>query len=694
MAFGGKGGSDLGRNTWVEIGLVVAAGLVIAAAVAYGPTRRLDGGASLLFFGALAALTALSVLWSIVPDATWSEANRTLAYLAVFAAGMGIARLAPGWWRVLLWSLLLAATAVIVYALASRVFPGSIAPDELYARIGQPFGYWNAVGVTAAIAVPPGLWLGARRAGYAPANALAYPLLGLMFVALFLSYSRGALAATIVALGLWFLFVPLRLRSLGVLIVSALGATPVIVWALSKDAFTKDLVPLATKESVAGTFGLLLLVMVAVLLAIGLAASFGLGVRAPSPRFRRRIGLAAAVVACAIPLVGLTSVAFSQKGFTGTISDKWSQATSESAKTSGGPGRLTQTSSSRGRYWRQAGHIFADHPLGGTGAGTFGTARLRYRNDVLVARHAHGFFAQTMADLGVGGLAVVVAFAIAWLWAAARTLGIRISWRPWRRNANAPPREPLRWDAERVGLAAITLAALAFGLHSAIDWTWFVPGPAVMAILAAGFVAGRGPVVEAAAVPAGGPRLSLVGDGAAPPAGRRLRVPSPQRVAFALVALAAAGLIVWQTAQPERSDSQTQDAISLAASGKLTPAVTKAKAAAATDPLSPKPLLVEAAVLDAAGHPKEAKSTLEQAVIRFPSQPQVWLRLADYDLHRAGDLPGATNALSGVLFLDPLNEQARELFLEARARQRGQKPGATAPAPPPPAAEQAPAPGE
>ncbi|MFL5827379.1 MAG: tetratricopeptide repeat protein, partial [Thermoleophilaceae bacterium] len=245
-----------------------------------------------------------------------------------------------------------------------------------------------------------------------------------------------------------------------------------------------------------------------------------------------------------------------------------------------------------------------------------------------------------------------------------------------------------------VGIAALMLAALAFGLHSAIDWTWFVPGPAVMAILAAGFVAGRGPLLEPAAAPAGDTRLSVVGNGASPAGRRRVPLPSPQRALFAVVVLAAAALTAWQIAQPERSDSQTQDAISLAASGQLAPAVTKAKAAASTDPLSPKPLLVQAAILDAAGHPKQARSTLEQAVIRFPSEPQVWLRLADYDLHRAGDVPGAMNALSGALFLDPLNQQARELFLEARARERGGQPGATSPAPPPPAAEQAPAPGE
>ena len=40
---------------------------------------------------------------------------------------------------------------------------------------------------------------------------------------------------------------------------------------------------------------------------------------------------------------------------------------------------------------------------------------------------------------------------------------------------------------------ALALVAVVFGLQSAIDWTWFVPGPMAMTLVAAGFVAGRGP---------------------------------------------------------------------------------------------------------------------------------------------------------------------------------------------------------
>jgi hypothetical protein len=666
VAFGAKGGSELGSLTWVEIVLIVGGALVVAVAVLHGRRDQLDGGTSLLAFFALAALTTISLLWSIAPDLTWIEANRTLTYLVVFGAGIGLARLAPGAWSVLLKGLLLGAAAVVGYALASRVWPGTLAANEIYARIGQPYGYWNAVGVTAALAIPPAVWLGARRSGHAPANALAYPLLGMLIVALFLSYSRGALAAAVVALIVWFAFVPLRVRSLAVLSVSVVGSAPVIVWALHRDAFTKDLVPLSVRESAAGEFGLLLLTMVAVLLAVGLIIGFRVSREAPSPRIRKRVGVTAVAFACLVPLVLFTSVAFSQRGLTGTISGRFHDLTSETATTSGGPQRLTQTSSSRGRYWRNAGHIFAAHPVGGTGAGTFGTARLRYRKDVLVARHAHGFFAQTMADLGIVGLLVVLAFAAAWLTSVFRTTGGRLRfWRP------RPGGEAL-WDAERVGVTALVLSALVFGIHSSIDWTWFVPGCAVMGIFAAGFAAGRGPLPALAGT--GG---AAVAAGAGPPLPRSVRgwlLPKDHvRLGAAAAVALVAILCAWAVDQPERSDSATRDALTLVAQGKFQAALSKADHAHNLNPLSPKPLLVRAAVQDSGGDTKDALATLESAVIAQPSNPQLWQKLADYELNRLHNPRAALQALRAELYLDPLEQSAQAMFLEASAAARGQK---------------------
>src|SRR5207248_8008629 len=130
------------------------------------------------------------------------------------------------------------------------------------------------VGTTAALMVPGALWLGARRTGSLAGRALAYPALGMAVLAIMLTGSRGALVAAAIGAILWFAIVPLRLRGLPVLLLPIAGAAPVAAWALSKAAFSKPLQPLAAKESVAGEFGGLVLLMAVVLLLAGLAVGF------------------------------------------------------------------------------------------------------------------------------------------------------------------------------------------------------------------------------------------------------------------------------------------------------------------------------------------------------------------------------------------------------------------------------------
>jgi hypothetical protein len=96
LAFTTTGGVALAPNTWAQILLVVlAAGLGIALLVSR-PRGRASGTLALGLFAALAALTFASLAWSVQPASSWLEANRTLSYLAAFAAGMALARLTLG----------------------------------------------------------------------------------------------------------------------------------------------------------------------------------------------------------------------------------------------------------------------------------------------------------------------------------------------------------------------------------------------------------------------------------------------------------------------------------------------------------------------------------------------------------------------------------------------------------------------
>lgn len=651
VAFGASGGTELGRTTVVEMLVTLAGAAIVVAAILRTSGERLHGATAVFLFALLAVVTSLSITWSIVPELSFVEAGRTLSYLAAFAGSVAAARLWPGRTSVVAKAVLLATSAVVLYALASRVFPGTLAGNELSARIGEPYGYWNAVGTTAAMAVVPALWLGSRRSEAVHVRSLAYPALALALVAIMLTQSRGALAAALVGAALWFALVPLRLRSLPVLIVSALGAAPVTAWALSKDAFTKSPQPLAVKESAAGEFGLLILLAAVLLYLAGLALGFGETRAAPPPRIQRRVGIAVVAVVCAIPLLAFTSVAVSDRGLGGTVNDRIKELTSETASTPGGAERLTAAGSTRGGYWRQAGRVFASRRLGGTGAGTFGTARLRYRHDELVSMHAHGFVLQTLADLGLAGLAVTLALLAAWLAAAGRTSGLvpRL-----RRRRDPPQRRD--WHPERIAIVCVALVAVVFGVQSALDWTWFVPGPAVMMLASAGYVAGHGPLA-ALGQPAGAPA----------PAGR-WNDPSLLRVAAAAGVAIITLLCLWTIWQPLASERASNRALGLVDAHKLGEARTEAVSAHDANLLSPRPLIVRASVEKAAGSRQAAVGVLEEAVLEYPGDPQTWLRLAAFQLSPLDQPDKALATLGAALYLDPYSKLGRALFLQASVR--------------------------
>ncbi|HZC14666.1 MAG TPA: O-antigen ligase family protein, partial [Thermoleophilaceae bacterium] len=648
------------RTTIVELLTVLGGGAVIAAAVMWGRRGPIHGATSLVLLAALAVLTSLSVLWSVVPELTYVEAGRTLAYLVVFAAAIAGARLAPRGAPGVLGGILIGAILVVAYALASRMWPGALAEDELSNRIGAPFQYWNAVGTVAALAIPAALWLGSRRTGSMVARALAYPAIGLCVLAILLTQSRGALGAAIVVALLWLAIVPLRLRSLPVLLAPALGASAVGAWALSKDPFSKSLQPLQAKEAIAGDFGLLVVLMSVLLLAVGVAVNMGLSRGVVSMRTRQRAGMVAVAVVCLVPLVVFTSVAFSDRGLSGTIDDRVSELTSETevAPDEGGD-RVFASSSTRGKYWREAGRVFDDRPAVGVGAGAFAVARLRHRTDGAVTRHAHGFVPQTLADLGIAGVVLTTLLLLAWVAAMLRTTSLLPRRLPFaermpfaRAGGEPPPRRD--WDGDRIALVALSLVAIAFGLQSIIDWTWFINGPATMALVAAGFVAGRGPQAALAGVaPA---RL-----GSRPETGR-------------IVAAAGVGLtaivLAWTIWQPEASDRATGSALELSDQGRFDEAVAKTQDAADTNPLTPEPLLVRAAVQTSAGQESQARETLERAVLSFPGDPGTWYRLAAFQLGTLDRPDLALETLRGALYLDRFSKPAQALFLESRARQR------------------------
>jgi O-antigen ligase len=645
VALGARGGSGLERTAIVELALIVAGALLVGAAVLRAPAGRVPGAVAVGAFGALAAITALSIAWSTAPDLSYVETGRTLAYLATFTGAVALARLAPGGAETVTRGVLLGAVAICAYGLATRVWPASFDELAFTGRVGQPFDYWNALAGVAALGLLPALWLGTSRNTSSLGRALTFPACGLLLATLLITQSRGALAAAAIGCTVWLIVVPRRLRSLVVLGVSALGAAPVVRWALDQDTFELGRLPLAAREAVAGDFGLLLAAMLVVLLLAGIATEAVAARRAPSLQTRFRFGLVAVVVAALVPLALVTAVAISDRGLTGTISDRFDELTDDSAAPPTGGGRLGSLASERFGYWHEALDAFGEQPLEGLGAGSFELARLAHRNDDGNARRAHGFPPQTLSDLGLlGGLAALALLA-AWLAAAARATGLQP--RRWW-TAPARPRPP--WTSERAALVALALTTVIYGIQATTDWTWFVPGLTVMALVTAGFVAGRGPsgrASDATHAPAPG-------------------LPSPARLLL-LTALAPLALLVcWAVWQPVASDRAVVRSYDLLSAGDPVGALREASDARDINPYSVEALYAAASAFDNLDRRDATIAALRRAADDRPRDPEPWLRLAV--LRLALDEPNiALAAAQRALTLDPQSAAALSLRDQAAA---------------------------
>jgi hypothetical protein len=645
-AFASRGGSQLERTTWTELAVtLVGAGVCALALVLPRPANtpaRLCGAAVIGGFGAFAVYTALSITWSLMPNDSWLQGNQMIAYLAALAGGLALGRLAPDRWSALLIGIAVAAIALSGWSLLTKVFPAALAADELYARLRPPSDYWNSVGLTAALGIPPLLWLASRRSGHSAINALAWPGLGFVIVCMLLSYSRGALLAVALGLAVWFAFVPLRLRALIALASVTVVTLPIVAWAFAQDGLATDGATMALRVDAGQGLGALLLLMAVGLTVAGLAVGFLSDVKTPSSAIRARASRTLIVALAVVPAVAVLMLANAPGGIDGQVSKAWKQATDPAVS---GPSndakRLTETSSGRARYWREAMKVHAQAPWLGTGAGAYGTLRLRYRVDQRNVQHAHGFVVQTLADLGWVGLALALFTTGAWIRSAARAAGMR------RKDRG------LHWDAERVGIATLATVVLVFGIHSTVDWTWFVPANALPALICAGWVASRPSL-----------RARLLGE---PADATRPGLRVGFRFALAATVMVIALLAAWSSLQPVRSVHAQEAALERLDIGALPAAASIAQIAHERNPLAVEPLFELSAIQQAQGRDREALKSVEQAVDLEPANPETWRRLGQTRLN-LNDPKGALAAYQAAFFLDPKARRSMsDVLLAARA---------------------------
>jgi O-Antigen ligase len=417
--------------------------------------------AAIAMVGGLAALcawTAASALWSGDSTATAQDVRRTLLYVAGTAALLLLAR-AGGGVPVAL-GVLAAATAVDTYSIASRLYPRTFGMFDTgvgFGRLYQPIGYWNGLGAFTAVAVLLALGFAAR--GRMAVRMLAAGALVVLAPTLYLTFSRGALVA--LAAGLLVL-IALDRRRVQLAVAGgagSVGAIAAIVAVHGHPALTTYYRHLAPQTTQGAVVAATLLVLVPV--AMGAAALvYGLESRvALPPRAHTLAGTAMVVVVLAAAGFGIHRLGSP----VGAVHD--ALATLRKPAPTFPKGDLNHrlfSLSTNGRvlFWKAAWHDFLAHPVIGSGGGTYARYWIEHRPVHIHVRNAHSVFLETMAELGVVGLVLIVAALAAPLWDGLRVLGH--------------------------GLAAALVAAYAaFLVQVAADWTWQLPA-VILAALACG----------------------------------------------------------------------------------------------------------------------------------------------------------------------------------------------------------------
>jgi hypothetical protein len=287
-------------------------------------------------------------------------------------------------------------------------------------------------------------------------------------------------------------------------------------------------------------------------------------------------------------------------------------------------------------YWSEGLKVGEHALLAGAGAGGFDTARTRYATNPDEVAHAHSYVIETFADFGLIGVALSLAVAIAWGIAVKRTLT------PGPRAAHDAP--------ERIGLITMLAVVVTYGVSSAIDWTWFIPGVTVPAMVCAGWLAARGPLSEPQ------PKAAAARTTQRLPLGR---------IATAIAVVATALIAGWFVWQPQHSSDQVSNAITAMTRGDAPAALAAAHGAADSDPVSVDPLWGLSAIYSSLGNKSASRAELVKATQLQPSNAETWRTLGSYDL-RADHPDLALPELQRAASLDRTSLVIAKLLAQAR----------------------------
>ena len=563
---------------------------------------RLD----LVLLGSVSALALwilVSTAWSSSPAHTPVEAQRALVYVAAVAAVLLLVE--PPSVRTFISALTAGITLVCAWGLIDHVLSagphGSDALGE--GRLAEPLGYWNAVGLFAAMGTVLALALAAEaRTTVGRAAAAAAPVV--LLPTLYYTFSRAAWLALLLGLAGSVLLARGRQQLITTATVLAPPAV-IAVWLSSRlDTLT------ATRSSAMAEFadearvlagGLGALVLVAALAGARLlprAREKAGSIRLAHPRPAVLLAIAGAAVAGAIAVADpIRLVERGYESFSGPPSPVRSDLRARV---------FTLTGSERADAWNVAWKDYRENPVFGSGAGTFEHYWVEHRPSSTYFRDAHSLYLETLAELGPLGLALVAGAVAAIVAAAVRVRG-----------------QPLA--------AGAFGAVVAFLVHAGVDWDWEMPAVTCTALAcgAALVVLARGQQGSTAPwqLRAGGVALTV-----------------------ALGAAAVVGLV---------GNGAIAASISELRSGDYASAEREARRASRWAPWSAEPWRVLGEIRLRRGERERARAALREATERDPRNWVLWAELAS-----ASEGASRRDAVARALALNPRSwtpSQLREL---------------------------------
>ena len=457
LVAGASGGYYPEAWGWIVLafGWIAAIGLVLRERIALGSLE-------VVALSALALLTGwigLSVLWSDdVPQSVF-ELQRALVYLVALVAALVLLRRRS--LGAFLAGLLAGVAATCTAGLLTRFFPSQGAGDDviLVNRLADPIGYWNALGIFAAMGTL--LALGFAAHGRGAARVASAALLPLLATTVYFTYSRGAWIALAIGVLAAVAIDPRRVRlvTIGLLLVPASAAAVAV--SASSNALTRlesahDLIVQDGRRVAVVLVGL-----IAVSAAIALSIAFGEARVRPPVGVRRGWGIALTLVAA----VGLAVVLVRLGGPAEMADDAWRSFKDQNPAPSGEINDLnrrlfTLRGLGRVEFWEASLRQNQERPLLGAGAGAFEQHWLRERTFASQIRDAHSLYMEMLGEVGWIGLALL---------ALSLTL---------------PLAAGLRARGHRLVPGAFG-AFVAFLAHAGVDWDWEVPAVTLVALASA-----------------------------------------------------------------------------------------------------------------------------------------------------------------------------------------------------------------